>query len=525
MGNNSYESQFKTNKKYKSKCEIFSPNGIIPSETILTGQEWANVLVYDVGESSFNSMFEIINESNNMTIKQIFDEIAAESSTNEKKNILTKYIDNKLLEKVLYLANSKRVKFYIKQIPEYSNDAPFLTDTLENALESLSHLSNRTITGNAAINHLRMILEHLSSDDAYIIERIIEKDCKIGMGTREINKVFPDLIEKTGYMGCKPYSKDLVLKLLAKGSCYSQEKMDGRFINIILQGEEVMNESRQGEPTILDNPKFMTELSDLSQLKDCVINGELIMEGIERYESNGIITSLISIAEKKIKGEDVTKHINNLEKRHMPYREALDLIRVVAWDMLTLDEYFTRTCNRPYYKRFEDLNFHLNSYETLSVVETREVSTIEEVMQHFKEVQMRNGEGTVVKSKDGVWKDTKPSYQIKIKKEINLDLRVIGFNYGTGKNEHLISSLNVESEEGLLKTSPTGINEEDMEYITANQDLLLNRIVEIKCSGLSQDNKGYYSVMHPVFKQFRTDKRDANTLIECIEIDKSSSLL
>lgn len=457
-----------------------------------------------------------------MKIKQIFDEIANESSTNEKMNILSKYKDNELLKKILYLANSKRVKFYIKQIPEY-NRLETHTHTLEGALFALELLSKRKITGHEAVQHLKEVLMCCEPNDAYIIERIIEKDCRIGMGTRNINKVFPDLIEKTGYMGCKPYSKELILKLLAKGSAFSQEKMDGRFVNIIIQGGEVLNESRQGEPTIFDNPKFMSELS---QLKDCVLNGELTMGGnISRYESNGIISSLISIATKQINGEDVTKDINKLETKHMPYREALDLIRVTAWDILTIDEYFTRKCKRPYSERLEELCNTLYGYKMLSVVETYEVYTLEDVMKHFEKVLKRNGEGTVVKSKDGVWADTKPSYQIKVKKEINLDLRITGFNYGTGKNANLISSLNVESEDGLLKTSPTGINEDDMEYITANQNKLLNTIVEIKCSGLSQDNKGNYSVLHPVYKMFRTDKFIANTLIECIEINNSSSLL
>ena len=457
-----------------------------------------------------------------MTIKDIFAEIANESGTNEKMNILSKYKDNELLVRVLYLANSKRVKFYIKQIPEYqyNEKTPI---TLDVVLNGLTNLSDRTISGYNAINYLKNYLSGLSPDDAYILERIIEKDCKIGMGTRNINKVIPDLIEKTGYMGCKPYSKELITDLLAKGKCYSQEKMDGRFVNIIVQGGELMMESRQGEPTILDNPFFMTELT---QLKDCVINAELTMEGLPRYESNGIVSSLITIATKKSKGEDPSKDIKKLETKHLPYREALDLIRVTAWDILTIDEYFTRTCKRKYKERLADLNATVQGFRTLSVVETREVSTLAEVMAHFEEILKRNGEGTVVKSMDGVWKDTKPSYQIKVKKEMNLDLRVVGFNYGTPgtKNEHLISSLNVESEDGLLKTKPQGIDEDEMDYITANQDKLMGKIVEIKCSGLSQDSKGNYSTLHPVYKHFRDDKDIANTLAECIEINESSSL-
>jgi hypothetical protein len=88
----------------------------------------------------------------------------------------------------------------------------------------------------------------------------------------------------------------------------------------------------------------------------------------------------------------------------------------------------------------------------------------------------------------------------------------------------VISSLNVESEEGTLKTKPQGIDEEMMVHITDNQDLLMGTIVEIKCSGLSQDEKGNYSTLHPVFKMFRDDKDIANTLEECIEINESSSL-
>ena len=253
-----------------------------------------------------------------MTIKQIFDEIAAESGTNMKMEILKKYKDNDLLVRVLYLANSKRVKFFIKQIPEYQPNG-YLAGVnlsnigLETALNELTLLSDRTVTGNAAIAHLKKVLEELDGDSTYIIERIIEKDCKIGMGTRNINKVIPDLIEKTGYMGCKSYSRKLIDKLLAVGTCYSQEKMDGRFVNSIIIGGDVVNESRQGEPTLLEHPAFMDELA---QLDDCVINAELTMDGVERYQSNGIIASLISIATKKSVDKDVTKELAKFEKKH-----------------------------------------------------------------------------------------------------------------------------------------------------------------------------------------------------------------
>jgi hypothetical protein len=87
-----------------------------------------------------------------MNIKQIFDEIAAESSTNQKMEILKKYKDNELLKRVLYLANSKRVKFYLIQIPAYTHNK--IGWTLEEALNMLMSIANREFTGQNAIDKL-----------------------------------------------------------------------------------------------------------------------------------------------------------------------------------------------------------------------------------------------------------------------------------------------------------------------------------------------------------------------------------
>jgi len=415
------------------------------------------------------------------------------------------------------------VKFYIKQIPEYTRLETH-THPLKGALMSLELLSKRTVTGHEAIQHLKEVLMCCEPDDAYIIERIIEKDPKIGLGTRMLNKVWPDLIEKVGYQGCKPYSKDLVEKLFKKyKKVFSQLKLDGQYVNIIIDDSVPFLESRQGEPTNLENPKFLEELK---KLPDGVLNAELTIDGIERYKSNGMITSLISIANKKNNGENVSKEILKFESKHMPYRDALDLIRVTAWDLLTLEEYYSRNCTRIYDDRLEELNKVLSGFEMLSVVETRVVKNKEEAMAHFEEVLSRNLEGTVLKAADGLWVDSKPTYQIKLKKEVKLDLRVVGFSYGDKgtKNENVISSLVVQSEDGLLKATAGGIDEEGMEDITNNQDNYLNTIAEIKCNGVSITEKGY-SLLHPRYIKSRIGDKDiANTLEECLEIHKASSL-
>ena len=170
-------------------------------------------------------------------IKQILDKISLEPGTNAKMDILKKYKDNSLLKAVLYLALSKRVKFYIKQLPEYPCNREHMP--LQWALEKLEDLSNREVTGNSALDYLKWILSSLGSDDAWVIERIIEKDLKIGMGTTNINKVMPKLIEKTPYMGASSFKEQLVRDILAEGFAYSQIKMDGRYCNVIIEDGEI----------------------------------------------------------------------------------------------------------------------------------------------------------------------------------------------------------------------------------------------------------------------------------------------
>ena len=457
-----------------------------------------------------------------MKIKEIFDEIAAEGGTNAKVAILTKYVDNELLKRVLYLANSKRVKFYIKQLPEYTT---FGGDTisLEDALDKLSNISSRFVTGNEALNFLQEILSNLDADDAYILERIIDKDCKIGLGTTYMNKVFKGLIEDTPYMGAVSFDEKKARKVFEKGAKgISQIKMDGRYCNAIVRNGEVEMESRQGEPTILTGAKFLKELTSF---EDCVLNGELTMDGVSRYESNGIIASLIDICSKRDSRTDKEneKKISNFEDKHGSFTGALEKITYTVWDRLTIDEYFNKASKLKYAERLAYLERLIEGANSSSVkiIESAIVHNYAQAMNHFQEVLAAGEEGTILKAWDGEWKDGKPTWQIKMKLEMDVDLRITGFNYGGKgtKNEFLISSFNAESSDGLVKTKPQGLKEDMMKFVTENQDKLLGTILQCKSCGLSSDSSGNYSMLHPAFVMLRDDKDTCDSLESIKEIE------
>lgn len=465
-----------------------------------------------------------------MKIKQILDELSADASILKKTAILTEQKDNELLKRVLYLAESKKVKYFLKQIPEYTPRETESDISLDQALDMLSVISTRVATGGTAIKHLHSILSAVHKDDAIVIERIIGKDLKVGVGTTLMNKVWPKFIEDTPYMGCIPFNEKKAKALFDKGQkAMCEIKADGRYVNVIITDGNVELESRQGEATLLGSAYILKELSTL---EDCVLTGELVIPGIDRLTSNGLITSIIDIT-KKLNSDDVKeqekaqKSIDNMLSRHgQVYSEILDKIQIIVWDVIDVLNYVSASNSVPRIDRFNRLKTILNDAKLsmINLVEYRIVSSYEEAMEYFVEALEREEEGVVLKSLTGVWKDGKPSYQIKMKVEFDLDLKIVGFNYGTKgtKNEHVISTISCESSCGKLIAKAQGMKEDVMAFVTENQDKLMGTILEVKCNGVSKNRNGGHSVFYPTASKFRDDKNEANSLEECLDIDAAA---
>jgi DNA ligase-1 len=455
-----------------------------------------------------------------MKIKEIFDEIAGISGKNDKLKALAKYKDNELLKRVIYLAHSPRIKFYIKQIPAYTPDNDGC-ETLEWALNGLKWISDRSYTGHEASEWLSTIMSGVSIDDAYVIERIIDKNLKIGMDSG-INKVIPKLIEETGYMGCVPFNEKRAKSFFDSGkSALSEVKADGRYVNVIITSSEVELTSRQGEPTFLGDCEL---IRDLSKLGDCVLNGELVMKnGISRLISNGIIASIIDYNLKYNTRTDIEnkkKYDSFIKEKGMTIEEALDLIQLKVWDILSIEDFYNLKSSVKRIDRLNQLKNTIKDSENILIIENKIVSSYEEAMKHFSEMLEKGEEGTVLKTLDGCWKNGKPVWQLKVKLEMTIDLKVTGFNYGSKgtKNENVISSITCESSCGKLTANAQGLTEDLMVYVTENQEEILDTVIEVKCNGVSSNKQGTYSVFYPSFSKFRKgEKTKADSLEDIIQ--------
>lgn len=254
-----------------------------------------------------------------------------------------------------------------------------------------------------------------------------------------------------------------------------------------------------------------------------VLNGEITMSGgIDRYTANGIVASIVNIRKKEAEGKDITKERVKFEKsNNMTLEEAESKIVYSAWDAITLDEYFDNASSRPYEERYDvacDIVATID-HPSIRMVEYIPVLTFEEAMKDFQDKIRAGEEGTILKSLKGTWKHGKPVWQIKMKLEMTVDMKIIGFNDGTEgtKYEGSVGSLRCASFDDIVFADPSGIKDDERDMFNADRESFIGKIVEVKCCGLSEDADGNKSLLHPSFVRIRDDKDVADSYQDMVE--------
>lgn len=427
-------------------------------------------------------------------IKEILDEINLENGSNYKKSVLEKHKNNELLKRVLKMSLDRVSYTYgitMKNIEVHYDGSEF--HSLEEALDLIEkNLVTRVLTGHNANNFLSKLLCIMSLDDAYVIERIIERDLKIRLGRTEVNKVFKDLIVKPPYMRCDIGTEKNVSKLNFKEGVFSELKADGTYRTVIVDENGVMFLSRPG---IEDEfPLLKEQFAKLTLDRGYAFLGELTVIGAEnRSIGNG--------------------QINSLEPPH-------ENIIMDVWDMVPIEEYRTKNGTSLYKDRFENLKETLKDSSRIRVIEYKIVYSMKEAFEHFQEITEGGLEGTVIKSKNMKWKDGTSTEQLKVKLAIELDMRVTGFTEGTGKNEEYFGAITFENDEGTIKgkTGVSSMTEEMRNTIHKNREEYIGQVVTILCNDITKaKNNDYYSLSYPMFHEFRGTEKETDTFERAME--------
>ena len=425
-----------------------------------------------------------------MNYNEFFDNLALTNSRNDKISLLSSKKDDLLMKKICELSLSPMIQFYQRKIPDYVKMYWSGSLDLKSAVEGLSILSSRTLTGNAAIAQLQMILSNLSSADALVIERIIQKDLKCGVSTSTVNKVWKDLIPEYPCMLCSAYDEKLVSKI--KYPAFAQIKMDGMRVNAIVKDGTVEFRSRNGkEISLLGN--LEQDFIKLAGGANLVFDGELLVRKdgkiLDRQTGNGIL--------------------NKSKKGTISDSEA-SLVEMTVWDVIPYDKFLTGKCDVPYKDRFDDLftMTEFNPSPKINVVMTNIVPNLEVARSFFNLMLEEGQEGIILKDADSIWENKRSKGQVKFKAELDVDLVVTGWVEGTGKYEGLLGALQCESADGVIKVNVgSGFIDEDRKTIDQS---IIGKIISVKYNARIKNTSGEESLFLPVYLETRLDKTEAD---------------
>lgn len=436
-----------------------------------------------------------------MTAKTFLAKLNAIAATTKKtgKLAIIKTFDELDLT-LVKAAMDPTVSYYIAKLeqPPTSRDQ----DLNEEDLALLRDLAERNITGSAALTKVNTHLAYLHPDDSEVLRRIILKDLRAGFGANTVNTAFQ------GHIPDFPYMRSALPKAAKldewdwSAGVYCQLKCDGSFARVaVLDDGSVQITTRQGN-TYPQVPALQKLMDDAAWVfpSGSETHGELtiMVNGVlqPRTLGNGMLNSLQNGGELPDGAE----------------------IRFDCWDQIPLANAVPKgSYSVPYETRWYQLQMQVAGNKgCISPVETYVVYSKDGALEIYRDILAKGLEGVIVKHPKMIWRDATSLQQVKFKVEVDLDLKIVGFNAGTAgkRTADTFGSLRVQSEDGLLEADVAGFKRDMETYLHENRDFVIGKILCVKANALAHPSESNekYSLFHPRFVELRSDKVTPDTL-------------
>lgn len=379
------------------------------------------------------------------------------------------------------MALDKLKTYGLKQVPESKEDGTGILE--EDFMDIANMLEARQLTGNEARERVQSLCDQATNEqwnDWY--RRILIKDLRCGVTEKTINKhsqmkvpVFECMLADDS----KKHEKKL------KGKVFLEPKLDGVRVIVVcdVNKDTVTLYSRNGKE-LINFPRIQEQFdSILDQLpQSMVFDGEVmsddfqaLMKEIHRKEgaqTDDAVLNLfdcLPLAEFKNGGYKLPLHTRKRELEQFKFGPN---IKLVEWVEVDLDN------DRD---RFLDYN---------------------------KLCVDKGYEGIMVKPVEGHYECKRSSLWLKVKPFIEVSLKVVDVEEGTGRNAGRLGALIVEGTDmdKFIRTNVgSGLTDQDRDEYWKSKDKLIGQVVEVRADAItqSQDADGEWSLRFPRFLRFR----------------------
>ena len=415
---------------------------------------------------------------------KIINELESNNSRLFKEDVIEKNLTYKNFQEGLAMCLDPLVTFGVKQVPESEKNGDGLAwiDFKKGA----NLLIEREKTGHAARD---LIIELMNSstnsqwNDWY--RRILIKDLRCGVSEKTVNNVAKrmDLKFRVPVFSCMLAHDGAKHPKKIKGNCLVEYKYDGvRVIAIVTKGKATLY-SRNGK--IFHNFHHIEKALSKPEYNDIVFDGEVMSDDFQAlmkqvYRKSGAKTDdaylalfdILPLSEfnqgkSKLTSIERKKELNKLSKTFE------NVIKLVDYEIINFDD-------KDGQDKFSIMN---------------------------KEALKKGFEGLMIKPNDNYYESKRSHAWLKIKPFIEVTLKIIDIQEGTGKHAGKLGAFSVEgSDDGKFFSLSvgSGLTDDEREKYWASKDKLLGRLIEIRADAITQSIEGEnFSLRFPRFKSFR----------------------
>ena len=392
-----------------------------------------------------------------------------------------------------YQAYNPFYAFNVRQVPETTgltgrdNPWPRFWALLED-------LRTRGISGHRARDAIQECADEFDSDEwNNLARRVLIKDLRCGVSEKTINKVVGKTEYRIPVFSCQlaQDSTDQPKKL--RGIKRLECKLDGVRVLAVVSGDACTLYSRNGK-----------EFENFPQIAEAILNNRKAFQ-------YGRGTGGHFVLDGEIVGESFQKL---MKQAHRKSDAKTDNMVYHIFDILPLDALKEGHCNLQQYKRIEWIDSaktQLMDTDCLRIMNGLDVDldTAEghDIMNRYAQDCVAEGfEGIMIKSLDAPYECKRSDSWMKWKPTISVDLNIVGFEEGTGRNAGRLGAIICEGDDNdrrIYVNVGTGFSDALRDEYWASRDQLLGHLVEVQADAVTQNQDGTYSLRFPRFLRFR----------------------
>lgn len=428
--------------------------------------------------------------------QDIIARLEADNSKLAKQAIVREALDENLTEFFdgLRMALDMLYTFGVKQVPEKKDQGgqglPWLA-----FVDLAEKLHNRELTGHAARDAILLAMDVATQEqwNGYY-RRILIKDMRCGMSEKTVNKVCKEAGRED--LGIPVFSCQLAHdgakhEKKMKGKKLIEVKLDGvRVLTIVHPNGTVDMFSRNGRQ-LINFGHIEQQFSIVAKQFDraYVFDGEVM---------SGSFQDLMKQIHRKdnVEAKDAVLHL-------------FDVVPLADFQKGKSD--LTQTHRSALLKSLLEKNEILFNLANCTIVDQELVDLDSaEGKARFEEINrsaIEGGyEGIMLKDVDAPYECKRTASWLKIKPFIEVTLKIVDVEEGTGKNAGMLGAFvmeGVDDGRNIRVNCGGGFSDKQRQQYWDFKDLCIDKLGEVRADAVTQNQDGTYSLRFPRFKTFR----------------------